>query len=352
METETVWLGLDLGQKRTHVCVIDQAGETLHEQSCETTLPALESAMSGFPIHRMGLIAVEAGSDIHIVRKLRDAGFPVALFEARKASRFLAVRRNKTDASDAKGLADIGRLGRNTISQVYLKSPACQHVRSQLIMRKKLVLLRVAAEGAIRSRFALHGIRFRSTAAPGAVREQVQTRLSQIKADEDVNVAADVMPLVEVCESLRTYLTKLDSTLKERAKSHEICRLLMEVPGVGPICALSFYSAIEDPTRFRKASDVAAYLGLVPRRYQSGELSRTLGITKTGNKLTRTHLVTAATVFGNFAPDSALKEWYMKLRERAGSGRARVALARKLSIILLTMWKNGAHFEPSPSSAA
>ena len=123
----------------------------------------------------------------------------------------------------------------------------------------------------------------------------------------------------------------------------------MEVPGVGVICALSFYSAVEDPDRFRSASDVGAYLGLSPRRYQSGGISRTFGITKAGSKLTRTHLVTAATVFGNIAPDCRLKRWSVALRERAGGKRARVALARKLAVILLTMWKNGTHFELSPA---
>jgi transposase len=118
----------------------------------------------------------------------------------------------------------------------------------------------------------------------------------------------------------------------------------MEVPGVGPICALSFYSAVEDPSRFRRAGDVAAYLGLVPRRYQSGSTSRTFGITKTGSKLTRTHLVTAATSFGNTGPDCALKRWFLSLRERAGSRRARVALARELAVILLSMWKNDTAF--------
>jgi transposase len=349
MDTEHVWIGLDLGLRQTNVCVIDDDGTTLHEQECETALAPLEDAVSSFPRERIGLIAVEAGSDTHIVRKLRSAGFPVTMFEARKASKFLAVRRNKTDASDARGLADLARIGRNTISQVYLKSPECQQLRGQLVLRKKLVTIRVMIEGSIRSRLALYGRKLKKTEALGGLRRQVKTELSLLKSEEGVDIAADVLPLVDVCESLRTYLTKLDAKLEKKAKSHPVCKLLMQVPGVGPICALSFYSAIEDPDRFRHPSDVAAYLGLVPRRYQSGEVSRTLGITKTGSKLTRTHLVTAALVFGTRAPDCALKDWYLALRQRIGSMRARVALARKLSIVLMTMWKEGAGFEPHPS---
>jgi transposase len=126
----------------------------------------------------------------------------------------------------------------------------------------------------------------------------------------------------------------------------------MGVTGVGPICSLSFYSAIEDPCRFKRASDVAAYLGLVPRRHQSGEVSYTRGITKTGNTMTRTHLVNAALVFSSKGPDSDLKDWALALRERIGWQRARIALARKLAIVLLIMWRTGAEFEPRPHPKA
>lgn len=345
---ELVWVGLDLGQAETHVSIVDADGSELLRQACETELTALKSVLAAFPRERIGLIAVEASNDTHIVRKLRGTGFPVAIFEARKASKFLALRRNKTDSSDARGLADLARLGRNTVSQVYLKSPACEQLRGQLVMRHRLLMMRIAAENALRSRLALYGRRLKPVYGLGLLRPQVEAQLAQLRMEDGVDLGDDLDSLVDVCESLRAYLKKLDRELTSRAKAHETCRLLMGVPGVGTICALSFYSAIEDPGRFRAASDVAAYLGLTPRRYQSGGTSRTLGITKSGNKLTRTHLVSAATVFGNTAPDCALKRWYLALRERAGSQRARIALARKLSVILLTMWKNGARFELDP----
>jgi transposase len=211
--------------------------------------------------------------------------------------------------------------------------------------------MRVMAEGVLRSRLASYGQTLKRARGAAGPRPQVETLVARIKLDSDVDLTADVAPLLDLYESLSAYLKRLNSEIDERASSHEVCRRLMEVPGIGPICALSFYSAIEDPTRFRRSSDVAAYFGLVPRRYQSGEVSRTLGITKTGNKLTRTHLVTAAISFGRFAPDCALKEWYANLRERIGPRRASVALARKLSIVLLTIWKDGKRFERHPSKA-
>lgn len=345
MSEEKVWIGLDLGRRRTHVCVVDASGAELHQQVCDTKLPALQEAISAYPLSRIAAVVVEASNDTHIVRKLRTAGFPVTIFDSYKASKFLAVRRNKTDASDAKGLADLARLGRETISEVYLKSAECEQLRGLLVMRQRITMMRVAAENALRSRLALHGRALKSVYAAGRLRQEVEHQLAELRSEEGLDLTNDLQPLVELCESLRAYLKQLSRDLEKRAKSHPVCRLLMEVPGVGPICALSFYTAIEDPDRFACASDAGAYFGLTPRRYQSGQTSRTLGITKAGSKLTRTHLVTAATVFGNTAPDCALKRWFLALRERAGFGRARVALARKIAVILLAMWKTQSHFE-------
>lgn len=345
MSEAKIWIGLDLGLTRTSVCITDSEGIPLRERECDSNLVALKEALAGFSIDRIGGMAVEAGAGTHIVRKLRSAGFPVAMFEARKASKFLSLRRNKTDASDARGLADLARLGRHSVSQVHLKTTACQQIRSSLVVRKRFVMMRVAAEALLRSNLALHGRRLKPVYSRKGLRAQVKMEIAAVAREEGINLEPNLGALLSVCESLRAYVEKLDRDLADKAKSLEVCRLLMEVPGIGPVCALSFYSAIEDPTRFRVASDVGAYLGLIPRRYQSGAASRTRGITKTGSRLTRGHLVMAAAVFARTAPDCSLKSWYLALRERAGSKRARVALARKLAVILLAMWKDDAHFE-------
>jgi transposase len=313
-----------------------------------TTAARVEAALASFPLPTIGLIAVEAGTQTHIVRKLRALRYPVAIFEARKASKFLAIRRSKTDSGDARGLADLARLGPHTVSQVYLKSPECQHLRSCLALRQKLVTVRVTIRAVIFSMLALHGRHVRRRRTSRLYRNEVMEQLAALKAEDNVDLAVNLMPLVDMCDLLWTYLDELDCELERKARAHPVCRLLMEVPGVGPICALSFYSAIEDPTRFGRSSDVAAYLGLVPRRYQSGNVTRTLGITKNGCKRTRSNLVTAATVFRMRAPDSSLKEWALILKDRIGSRRSKVALARKLAILLLTMWKNGSQFEHFP----
>jgi transposase len=351
MSGAKVWIGLDLGRDRTHVCVVDDEGVPLEECDCPANAADVESALAAFPLGDIGLIAVEAGAEMRLVRALRARGFPIAVFESRKASRFLAIRRSKTDSGDARGLADLARLGRDTVSQVRLKSEEMQQLRSRIVLRHRLVLIKVAAEGALRSRLALHGRRLKSTRVPGGLRDQVAAHIAEIREAEGIDLSGDLRPLVDVCESLKGHLNQLGQVIERTAKSNPVCSLLMQVPGVGPICAVSFYSAIEDPARFGKSAAVGAYLGLVPRRYQSGQTSRTLGITKTGSKLTRSHLVAAATGFIRFAPDSALKEWAMAARTRLGSRRAKVAVARKLAIVLLCMWKSGSSFRPYPPVA-
>lgn len=342
----TAWAGLDLGVRKSHVCIVDDSGVTAHESACNTTFESIAAQLAAVPKESLRLIAAEPGCGVHVIRKLRAAGYPVAIYEARKASKFLAIRRSKTDAGDAHGLAELARLGGESFSQIHLKSVDCEVVRGQLAMRQKMVRLRLAAEGTIRSRLSLYGRSMKRGNRRGFLKSHVRSELAKLAAEEAIDLSEELMPVVDLCEALREYQRKLDKRLAVEAQTRTECRRLMEVSGVGPLCALSFYSAIEDPARFQRASDVAAYLGLAPRRHQSGEFSRTRGITKSGDKLARTHLVTAAMVFQRRAPDCALKDWHTALKQRAGPKRARIALARKLAVVMLTMWKNDEPFIP------
>jgi transposase len=349
MPDDKVWVGLDLGEQRVSVCVINDAGEPLLEHECSSTASDVEETLLAFPSTTIGLIAVEAGTNTHLVRTLTTRGYPVAIFEARKASKFLAIRRSKTDASDAHGLADLARLGRTTVSQVHLKSLELEHLRAELGLRHKLIQLRVAVESSLRSRLLAYGVRLPTPRSAVGLRRNVEAAIVSLRREEGIDVGPHLEPLLRVAESLRIYLKTLDHALEKRTEEVPVCRRFMEIPGVGWVCALSFYTAIGDPNRFSRAEDVSAYLGLVPRRYQSGEASRTLGITKTGSKLTRQHLVTAAMVMRTRKVDCALRDWGLVLKERIGKGRSRVAMARKLAIVMLCMWKSGGRFEPYPT---
>jgi transposase len=350
MPDKKVWVGLDLGEQRINICVLNDAGEPLLEQECSSAASDVEAALLVFPSTTIGLIAVEAGTNTHLIRTLRSRGYPVAIFEARKASKFLAIRRSKTDASDAHGLADLARLGRNTVTQVHLKSLELEQLRAELGLRHKLIKMRVAVESSLRSRLLGYGIRLPTPRSASGLRSNVEAAIASLGRDGGVDVGAHLEPLLRVAESLRIYLKTLDHALEQRAKEVPVCQRFMEIPGVGWVCALSFYTAIGDPNRFARPDDVGAYLGLVPRRYQSGEVSRTRGITKTGSKLTRQHLVTAAMVMRTRKVDCALRDWGLVLKDRIGGGRSRVAMARKLAGVMLCMWKSGDRFEPYPSA--
>ena len=140
----------------------------------------------------------------------------------------------------------------------------------------------------------------------------------------------------------------MDKRLRAAALAHPVCSNLMTVPGVGPITALSFYSAIGDPSRFQRTRDVGPYFGLTPSIHQSGVLARVGRISRFGSKLTRTHLVSAATVLlCSTKAESGLQTWGLALRKKVGLSKARVAVARKLAVVMLHMWKSGSSFDPA-----
>jgi transposase len=295
-------------------------------------------------------MGIEAGAGTHLVRQLRKFRFPVCIFESRKASRFLAIRRNKTDSNDAKGLADLARLGQQAVSQVSLKSTETQLLRIQLISRHKLVQHRLAAHSTLRSLLALHGVDLRTSRTGRNLETQFSREVRRLRTKSGIDLEPHLRPLVELCKQVSAQVRQMDRALLERATAHPVCRQLMTVPGVGPVCAVSFYTAVEEPTRFTRSSDVGAYFGLTPKVRQSGDVSRIAGISKMGNRLTRGHLVSAATaLLWTSKAECELRTWGLQLKERAGGQRARVAVARKLAIVMLAMWKTGQPFDPQPA---
>jgi len=296
-------------------------------------------------------IGLEAGMGTRLTRQLRKDGVKVAAFEVRTVRRFLSVFHNKTDASDARGLAEIARLGRRIVSQVHVKSSECQVIRSLLAIRHKVTQQRLATQGLIRSLFRVHAERTLRFGAKSKVRALVEAELQRLKS-EGIDLNAEVLPLLSVWENLRQVAATIDKKVGKMANQIPQCQRLQTIQGVGPVLALSFYSAIEDPHRFPVSSRVGAYLGLAPRLYTSGRLSRREGISKRGSKLTRTHLVIGAQVIlRKDARDSALKRWGTALVSRIGYRRATVAVARKLAVLMLTIWKTEADYVAFPTGS-
>ena len=344
--TRKYWVGLDTGISATAVCLIDENGEILFEGMRDTNAGQVKDILRPFGVEGVQAITIEAGVGTHMVRELREYGLPVQVVEVRKASKFLAIRRQKTDANDARGLAELGRLGRSIGAEVFVKTLDCQNIRSQLNVRKNLVQQRMKLDALVQSIVRLHGGKLKTRSGIGKLASGIEDQLPQLQGD-GLDVEAEVRPLVEIAESLRTHIADMDKRFRALASAHPACSILMTVPGVGPITALSFFSAIGDPFRFDRNRDVGPYLGLTPSVHQSGVLSRSGRISRFGNKMTRTHLVSAATVrLCTTKKQSALQTWGLELSRKVGLSKARVAVARKMAVIMLGMWKSGSAFEP------
>jgi len=345
--TARFWVGLDVGYKSTAVCVLDCDGAIVHQVSMKSNATEIGRYLrKNFKSH-VTLLGIESGGlTPHLTTKLRVQGFQVAVLDARQVHRVLSVKRNKTDTNDARGIAEIARTGREYLTEVYVKSNLCFEVRAYLTMRDRLVKQRRETEAMIRGLVRVYGGRIEGgTETAASYRSRAIDQMCLIADTEGVDLRPRVLPLLDLCEGFYVEANRIERELELLAASNPVCRRFMEIPGVGTITAVSFYSAIEDPTRFRHVDDVAAYLGLTPRVYQSGERLAHGGISKMGNQLTRTHLVGAATVMlSNTRSFSTLKDWGLRLSKRIGFNKAKVALARKLAIIMFSLWRDGTHF--------
>jgi transposase len=272
----------------------------------------------------------------------------VELYESRQLSKFLRVRRNKTDAGDAKGIAEAGRICASLVSKVYLKSLDCQSLQSRLAIRRHLVRQRVAAASLLGRQIELFGGRLQGKLQNHRLRSAVEDQIRKLFRKESCALVAQLRHLADHCERLIAYQREIDRELNHIAQENDVCRRLMEIPGVGPLCALTFYAAVDNPHRFSRSAEVGSYFGLAPRLHESGLTTKKARISKMGNKNVRSLLVHAAGLYLlHCKPDSTLREWALRVEQRRGRLPSRVALARKLSVIMVAIWKSGGHFEPS-----
>lgn len=345
------WVGLDIGESETRICVVGPGNETVLERAVASTAADIADELGSLPLKSIAAVAIESGTSHQLVRRLAAVGYPVTVLDAGKISKFLSIRRNKTDANDAHGLAEVVRLGHGSRLAVHVKGAECQHLRSQLVMRNQMVQQRTGVHNALRSLLRLNGSQLKRLSPSKNLRSQLEAELERLSC-EGLDLSQQVMPLLDICEALRAYIAWADKQLLREATTNSVTRRFMEIPGVGPICAISFYSAIEEPERFSCARDVGAYLGMVPRVKQSGTLLQRSRITKAGNKLTRSHLaMSAGVLIGRAAKGCAIRDWGLGLSERMGRSKAKIAVARKLAVVMLSMWKSGSDFDPYPTKS-
>jgi transposase len=280
-----------------------------------------------------------------LVHGLRRNGLEVICLDARHAKAALAMQLNKTDRNDAEGLAQIVRTG--WYRSVHVKSFEAHRLRALLGARRQLVGMTTQLSSHIRGILKVFGLVV-GPAHGRSFAERVETLVSDRPA-----VAEIVQPMRQIWRELKNQITRFDKAVRQEVRRRAECRLLMSVPGIGALSVLAFVSAIEHPERFRQSRNVGAHLGLTPRQYQSGEVDRRGRISKCGDELVRSYLFEAAGVLltrvQRWWP---LKAWAVRLAQRSGFNKARVALARKLAVILHAIWRTGEPFRWTKLEAA
>lgn len=332
-------IGLDLGDRFSYFFAIDRHGEMLGDGRLRTTPEALGEYFGRVEPTR---IAIEAGTHSPWVsRLLEEAGHEVLVANPRQLA-LISQSSRKCDRLDAEQLARLARTDPKLLAPIRHRGVQAQAGRSVLRIRDTLVRARSRLVAAARSTVKAFGARL-----PSCSTESFHKKVGDHLPDE---VAGCLRPLLEVIGLLTEKIRRYDRQLEKISEEQypETARLA-QVPGVGPVTALAYVLTIEDPRRFPRRRKVGSYLGLVPRRDESGQRSPQLRITKEGDDFLRRLLVQCAQyILGPHGPDTDLKRWGLKLCERGGKNakkRAVVAVARRLSVLLLALWVNGKTYE-------
>jgi transposase len=331
------YVALDVSLKEISICVLDEKGGVVFEGRTRADPSVLVDLIrkKAPGVVRVGL---ETGATTPwLFHALTAAGLPVICMDARHANAALSMRPRKSDRNDARGLADILRMG--WYREVKAKSLAAHERRALLATRHRLVTIRAELDAQLRGLLKTFGL----IVGPGNT--DVLVRKAEALSQGLPVVEALVAKLAEVRRHVVLQVAALDRDIRRLVRGDGTLRRFMTVPGVGPITAIAFLSTIDDPARFPHARDVGPYLGLTPTRYQSGETDRQGRISKSGDAFTRTCLYEAANVLltkvQRFSP---LKAWGMRLAKRIGGKKARIAVARKIAIILQCIWTDGTEF--------
>jgi transposase len=325
-------IGLDLGDRSSWYCVLDEAGNVLVEQRLSTTAQAMREVFGAKPRSRM---ALETGMHSPWVsRLLSELGHEVIVAHARKV-RLIGESRRKDDRLDARTLARLARIDPQLLCPVQHRSAKAQADLTVIRARAGLVRARTALVNTARGLAKSYGERLRGCNVRNMNPEKAQALSPELQAA--------LGPLLAGIESLSERIQEYNQRIEQLAKeSYPQTALLKQVQGVGTLIGLTFLLTLEDPRRFRKSRDVGCYLGLQPARRNSGQSEPQLHISKEGDPYLRTLLVQGAHhILGPFGVDSDLRRWGLKLAERGGKSgkkRAIVATARKLAVLLHHLW--------------
>ena len=339
------YAGIDVSLEQSSLCVLDATGRIVREAKIASEPEALIGWLAGLglPLARIGLEAGPLSQWLHAA--LVRAGYQAVLLETRHVKAALSAMVVKTDRKDACGIAQLLRMG--WFRPVHCKSPPAQEVRALLVARKQLQAKMRDVELSLRGLLRGFGLKV-GEISKGQFAMRVRTLVAGHMMLERIAEA-----MLQAREALRTEFGKLDRAMLAIARGDEVCRRLMTVPGVGALIAVTFTSAVDDPQRFVRSKAVGAHFGLTPRKYQSGETDITGAVSRVGDAMVRTALYEGAHILLTRAVRfSALKRWALEVAKRRGMKRAKVALARKLAVILHRMWIDGTTFRWSRETAA
>ena len=339
------FVGLDVSLKLTAICVVDRAGSVIREGMVDSAPETIaEFVTSNAPsVVRIGL---EAGpTATWLWTELKQLGLPVICIDARHAKAVLKMQINKSDRNDAAGIARIMQTG--WFKEVRVKDLDSHYIKALLASRALLVKIKRDLENQVRGLLKNLGL----------VIGRAKLNVFAVRAEELIEsrpeLMAAVRPLLDARNAIEQQVDDLDRKVMRLARNDAQVRRFMTAPGVGPVTALCFLATIDDPTRFKRSRSVGAYVGLTTRRYASGETDWTGRISKWGDKMLRSYLYEAANVLlTRVAKWSTLKAWGIRLAKRSGLRKAKVAVARKLAVILHRMWIEGTEFKWSSQEAA
>jgi transposase len=339
------YVGLDVSLKQTSICVVNQAGSVVREGVVNSDPEAIAAFVrSKAPgAVRIGL---ETGpTATWLWTELKRLGLPVICIDARHAKAVLKMQINKNDRNDAAGIARIMQTG--WFKEVRVKCINSHVIKALLVSRALLVKIKRDLENQIRGLLKNLGLLI------GRAKLNVFAVRAEELIENRPELEAVIRPLLAARKAIEEQIGDFDRKVLKLARHDAQVRRFMTTPGVGPITALCFMATIDDPTRFSRSRSVGAYVGLTTRRHASGELDWSGRISKCGDALLRMYLFEAAGVLLTRVPKwSALKAWGMRLAKRNGLRKAKVAVARKLAVILHRMWIDGTEFNWSKKEVA
>jgi transposase len=323
---------------------VDASGKIIREAKVASEPEALIAwfASLGFGLERVGL---EAGPlSQWLFAAMREAGLAVELLETRHVRKAFEAMPVKSDRNDARGIAQLMRLG--WFRPVHCKSMGAQETRAELTARKLVQSKLRDVENSLRGILRGFGLKVGKTTElgfAGRIRELVT-------GHPHLEMIADA--LLAVHAVLQNEFKGFEKRVRKMARSDARTQLLMSTPAVGPIVSLTYVSAIDDPARFKSSKRVGAHFGITPKKYQSGETDYTGRISKIGDSSVRTALYEAAHIMLTKPVKgcSALKSWAMRIARRAGMSKAKVALARKLAVIMHRMLVDGKPFKDAAAA--